>query len=112
MLGILVFPSRLLDDLGLAIVVAAALILLARPIAVAVVLLPWRTPVGQIAVVSWAGLRGAVPVVLATIPFTAGYPDGAVIFNVAFVVVVFSVGSRRPSWEPWLAGLESSRTNE
>ena len=70
MLGILVFPSRLLDDLGLAIVVAAALILLARPIAVAVVLLPWRTPVGQMVVVSWAGLRGAVPVVAEPEPDT------------------------------------------
>lgn len=97
MLGILVLPSRLLDDLGLAIVVAAALILLARPIALAIVLLPWRTPVGQMAVVSWAGLRGAVPVVLATIPFTAGYPDGAVIFNVAFVVVVFSAALQAPT---------------
>ena len=91
MLGILVFPSQLFDDLGLAIVVAATLILVARPIAVAAVLLPFRTPARQTAVVSWAGLRGAVPVVLATIPFTAGYPDGALIFNVAFVVVVLSV---------------------
>ena len=43
------------------------------------------------AVISWAGLRGAVPVVLATIPFTAGHPDGALIFDVTFVVVVLSV---------------------
>lgn len=90
-LGILVFPSRLLDNLGLGIVVAATLILLARPVAVAAVLLPWRIPARQMAVVSWAGLRGAVPVVLATIPFTAGHPDGAMIFDVAFVVVVLSV---------------------
>lgn len=97
MLGILVFPSQLVDDLGLAVVVAATLILLARPIAVAVVLLPWRAPARQMAVVSWAGLRGAVPVVLATIPYTAGHPDGAVIFDVAFVVVVLSVALQAPT---------------
>jgi cell volume regulation protein A len=97
LLGILVFPNQLLDDLAIALVVTATLILLARPIAVAVSLLPWRTPGRQIAVVSWAGLRGAVPVVLATIPFTAGYPDGAVIFDVAFVVVVVSVALQAPT---------------
>lgn len=97
MLGILVFPSQLLDDLAVALVVSATLILLARPIAAAVVLVPRRTPARQIAVVSWAGLRGAVPVVLATIPFTAGHPDGAVIFDVAFVVVVVSVALQAPT---------------
>jgi potassium/hydrogen antiporter len=95
LLGILVFPSALLDDLGVGVVVAAALILVARPVAVAAVL--WsveRMAVRPMAVVSWAGLRGAVPVVLATIPFTAGHPDGAVIFDVAFVVVVLSVAAQ------------------
>jgi potassium/hydrogen antiporter len=97
MLGTLVFPSQLTDHLGIAIVAAATLILLARPIAVALVLLPWRMPLRRMAVVSWAGLRGAVPVVLATIPFTAGHPDGAVIFNVAFVVVILSVALQAPT---------------
>lgn len=87
----------MLDDLAIALVVAATLVLLARPIAVATALLPWRTPGRQIAVISWAGLRGAVPVVLATIPFTAGYPDGALIFDVAFVVVVVSVALQAPT---------------
>ena len=91
LLGILVFPSELFGDLGLALVVVAVLILVARPIAVATVLVWWRTPLSEMAVVSWGGLRGAVPVVLATIPFTAGHPDGALIFDVAFVVVVVSV---------------------
>ena len=97
LLGILVFPSDLIDGLGLAIVVAIALILVARPLAVASVLVWWRIPWPRIAMVSWAGLRGAVPVVLATIPFTAGHPDGRLIFNVAFVVVVLSVAVQGPS---------------
>lgn len=97
LLGVLVFPSELVTHLGLAIVVAGGLILVARPLAVFVVLVWWRTPMRQMAVVSWAGLRGAVPVVLATIPFTAGHPDGRLIFDVAFVVVVLSVAVQAPT---------------
>ncbi len=97
LLGILVFPTQLLDDLGLAVVVTVALVLVARPLAVVSVLWWLRVPVPQMALVSWAGLRGAVPVVLATIPATAGHPDGALIFDVAFVVVVVSVALQAPS---------------
>ena len=96
-LGILVFPSKLLDNLATAIVVAATLIVLARPIAVVSVLAWSRTPSRQMAVISWAGLRGAVPVVLATIPYTAGHPDGALIFDVTFVVVLLSVAVQGPT---------------
>lgn len=96
-LGILVFPSGLFDDIGLAIVVAGALLFLARPLAVFCVLAWSRTPLNRMAVISWAGLRGAVPVVLATIPFTAGHPDGALIFDVAFVVVVLSITIQAPT---------------
>ena len=91
LLGILVFPSDLIDNLGTSIVVAAVLIVVARPLAVVAVLAWSKTPMRRMAVISWAGLRGAVPVVLATIPFTAGHPDGALIFDVTFVVVVLSV---------------------
>lgn len=97
LLGILVFPSELLGDLGLGLLVAAVLILLARPLAVFSVLAWWRMPLREMAIVSWAGLRGAVPVVLATIPFTAGHPDGGLIFDVAFVVVVASVAVQAPT---------------
>jgi cell volume regulation protein A len=97
LLGILVFPSELFGDLPLSLLVVAVLILVARPLAVAATLVWWRTPWREMTVVSWAGLRGAVPVVLATIPFTAGHPDGAVIFDVAFVVVVVSVALQAPT---------------
>ena len=97
LLGILVFPSELFGDLGRGLAVVAVLVLVARPVAVAAVLVWWRTPLREMAVVSWGGLRGAVPVVLATIPFTAGHPDGALIFDVAFVVVVVSVALQGPT---------------
>lgn len=97
LLGILVFPSDLIDNLGTSIVVAAVLIVLARPLAVVAVLAWSKTPMRRMAVISWAGLRGAVPVVLATIPFTAGHPDGALIFDVTFVVVVLSVALQGPT---------------
>ncbi len=97
LLGMLVFPTELVDDLGAGIIVAGALVFLARPLAVAAVLVWSRTPVKRMAVISWGGLRGAVPVVLATIPFTAGHPDGALIFDVAFVVVVLSIAVQAPT---------------
>ncbi len=97
LLGILVFPSDLFGDLGRGVVIVAVLVLVARPVAVVAVLVWWRTPLREMTVVSWGGLRGAVPVVLATIPFTAGHPDGALIFDVAFVVVVVSVALQGPT---------------
>lgn len=91
MLGLLVFPSRLLDVLGPSLVVAMTLMLVARPIAVALCL-PWfRFNRRELTLVSWAGLRGAVPIVLATIPLTAGHPDGALVFDVVFVTVLASL---------------------
>ena len=91
MLGLLVFPSRLVDVLGPSLLVAGVLMFVARPIAVALCL-PWfRFKTRELTLVSWAGLRGAVPIVLATMPLTAGHPDGALVFDVVFVVVLASV---------------------
>jgi len=91
MLGLLVFPSHMIDVLGPALVVAVALMFVARPVAV-FLCLPWfRFNRRELAVVSWAGLRGAVPIVLATIPLTAGHPDGSLVFNVVFVTVIASL---------------------
>lgn len=90
-LGLLVFPSRLPAVAAPALAVTAVLILLARPAAVAACLTPFRIPLRQQIVVAWAGLRGAVPIVLATFPFTVGYPGGETIFNVVFFVVLVSV---------------------
>ncbi len=91
LLGLLVFPSRLPAVIGVGLAISAVLILVARPLAV------WLSTLGsgigwrERTVVSWAGLRGAVPIVLATFPLTEGVPGSAVLFDVVFFVVLISV---------------------
>ncbi len=116
LLGLLVFPSRLPAVTLTALAVAGVLVLLARPAAVWLCTLgtglDWRART----VVSWAGLRGAVPIVLATFPLTEGVPGSAVLFDVVFFVVLLSVllqgttlqslverlgvAEQRPAWAP------------
>ena len=90
LLGILVFPSQLVDVAGEALFVAVVLALAARPVAVVVSLLWFRWTARELVLVSWAGLRGAVPIVLATFPLTANHPDGQLIFDIVFFVVLVS----------------------
>jgi len=89
-LGLLVFPSRIVPVIGVGLLVSAFLMFIARPASVFLSLsfanLRWR----EKAFVSWVGLRGAVPVVLATFPFTARYPDAEALFNVVFFIVLTS----------------------
>jgi cell volume regulation protein A len=102
LLGLLVSPSQLPSALLPALAIGAALLLLARPLAVVISLLPFgyrRSFLGagsrfarfgwrDNAFLSWAGLRGAVPIVLATIPLSVGFPGAGAIFNTVFVLVV------------------------
>jgi len=91
LLGLLVFPSRLDAEAAAAFGVAVVLVLVARPLAVLASIGWMRFRLVDLALVSWAGLRGAVPIVLATFPLTSGYPEGQLIFDVVFFVVVLSV---------------------
>jgi len=91
MLGLLVTPSTLVPMLGPSLAVAVVLMLVARPVAVALCLLPFRYTAPEIAFISWVGLRGAVPIFLAVIPVLAGLPDAAVFFAVAFIIVLTSL---------------------
>ncbi|WP_300270723.1 potassium/proton antiporter [Halomonas sp.] len=91
-LGLLVTPTDLVDYLIPAGMVGLVLIFVARPIAVVVALKPffkfrWR----EIGFISWVGLRGAVPIVLAIFPVIGGVEDAALYFNVAFAVVLLSL---------------------
>lgn len=88
LLGLLASPSRLFDALPTALLVGAVLTLVARPISVAVCALPFRVPWRDQVFISWAGLRGAVPIVLATIPMSVGLAEAHRIFDVVFLLVV------------------------
>ena len=91
MLGLLVSPAAL-GEIGLgALAVAGLLILVARPLAVLLSLLPFRFPWHEQLFISWTGLRGAVPIVLALFPILAGLPQAMIYFNVAFFVVLASL---------------------
>jgi potassium/hydrogen antiporter len=90
LLGILVFPSQLPDVAGQALTIAAVLAFLARPLAVLVSVGAFSYGWRELVVLAWGGLRGAVPIVLATFPLTAQHPDGELIFDVVFFVVVLS----------------------
>lgn len=91
LLGLLVTPSELLRTLWPALGVSLVLMLVARPLSVWMCLKPMRFSNNEIAFVSWVGLRGAVPIVLAVFPVMAGVPGSHTFFNVAFVVVITSL---------------------
>ena len=74
LLGLLVSPGRLVDAVGPALLIGGALLLVARPLSVLASLAWFRFPWSQQLFISWAGLRGAVPIVLATFPLTARCP--------------------------------------
>ena len=88
LLGLLAAPSRLGAQLVPALVLGLVLLLVARPLSVLVSLTPLRVPWRHQAFLSWAGLRGAVPVVLATVPVTSGVPGTGWLFDLVFVLVV------------------------
>ena len=90
-LGLQVFPSRLPSVAVDGLAVAAFLSLVARPIIIFLGTIPFRFNVREKLLISWVGLRGAVPIVLATFPLLAGVPDSDIIFHIVFFVVLVSV---------------------
>jgi cell volume regulation protein A len=106
MLGLLSFPSRLMSVSWQALAIAAVLILVARPVAVVLSLCPfrffnWR----EQTLLSWVGLKGAVPITLATFPLLLDVPQAGLLFDVVFFVVVLSAviqGWSLPLLARWL----------
>jgi cell volume regulation protein A len=90
-LGLLLFPSQLLPVAAMSLVLSLVLIFVARPLAVFLTLLFSRMPLNEKGFVSWVGLKGAVPIVLATFPLLEGVPQADLIFNIVFFVVLTSV---------------------
>lgn len=89
-LGLLVFPSQLVNITFAGLLVSAILILVARPVSVFVSLIPFKYKFKDKIFISWVGLRGAVPIILATFPLIMGIKNSDLIFNLVFFVVLTS----------------------
>lgn len=104
-LGLLVFPSQLAPVAGLGLLITLWLMLVARPLSVFVSLAGTRLALREKTLIAWVGLRGAVPIILATYPRLANLPVAPLIFNIVFFVVLASVllqGTTIPRVARWL----------
>lgn len=90
-LGLLALPSRLPRVISDGLLISAFLVFLARPVSVFLSLTFTKLSVKQKLMVSWVGLRGAVPIILATFPLLAGLPQSTIFFDIVFFIVVTSV---------------------
>lgn len=96
-LGLLVFPKEILAISLEGILISLVLIILARPISVFVSLIFSKLKVRAKLMISWTGLRGAVPIIMATFPLVAGVPNSELLFSIVFFVVVTSVLIQAPT---------------
>ncbi|QUQ71715.1 potassium/proton antiporter [Kutzneria sp. CA-103260] len=111
LLGLFASPQRLLSALVPALVAGAVLLLLARPLSVFLSVTPFRVKWREQVFLSWSGLRGAVPIVLALIPLTNGVPGAQHLVDVVFVLVVVLTlvqGGTLPLIARWLGLVKGS----
>ncbi len=90
-LGLLVYPSHLLPLIGSGLLLTLLLMVVARPASILLCTLPFSLTLRKKTMLAWVGLRGSVPIILATFPFTAGLPQADIYFNIVFFVVIASV---------------------
>lgn len=104
-LGLLVYPSQLLEITGIGLIISGFLILIARPFSVFLSLLPFHIQNRSRLFISWVGLRGAVPIVFATYPLLAGIEKANMIFYIVFFISLTSLliqGTTLPLIAKWL----------
>jgi potassium/hydrogen antiporter len=108
-LGLLVYPSRLIDVAAVGLALAVLLTFVIRPLVVALCLVPFRYPPREVLYIGWVGLRGAVPIVLATFPVLAGAPGAERLFDLVFFIVVATalVPGGTVAWVTRKLGLQS-----
>ncbi len=90
-LGLLVFPSKIVPIIGIGLAISAFLMFVARPLSVFISLLPLKMPFNRQLFISWVGLKGAVPIVFATYPLVAGLDKADMMFNIVFFISATSV---------------------
>jgi len=110
-LGLLVFPSHLPPIVGSGLLITGVALFIARPGSVLTALLPVKMPIQEKLFVSWVGLRGAAPIVLATFPLLAGVRNSPFLFDLVFFIVLASVllqGTSLPLVAKWLGVITPS----
>ena len=90
-LGLLVFPSHLTPIIGIGLLISVFLMLVARPVAMLLCLLPFRVYYKDLTFISWVGLKGAVPIIFATYPMVEKIPNADVIFHIVFFITLTSL---------------------
>ena len=90
-LGLLLYPSRVFEVTGTGVMLALFLMMVARPVSVFVSLIPYKVSLREQLLISWVGLRGSVPIVMATYPLVAGIGQADIIFNLVFFVALTSL---------------------
>jgi cell volume regulation protein A len=90
-MGLLVNPSEIIPVMGIGILLSICLMIAARPVSVFLCLLPYGYKLREMWFISWGGLRGAVPIILASYLLVSGVPHSRMMFNIVFFIVVFSM---------------------